>query len=154
MLNIESFNKEELLEVFKIGYLSNDANYVLSQVLKKEKGEIKPSDLKSLKEIMTLLENAEKGNQIIKSFNYYRGKDSSNISIFWQLTKLIYIFSKQPYEDIQKKINEIQRNLSELIDFLENKIDIPTGIRKEKILNIKEFLSLLSENYQRISHNR
>ena len=153
ILNIEQFKKEDLPEIFKIGYLSNDASYVLSKVLKKDKPQIETKDINSLKDIITLFKNVEKGKERIKSFQY-RGKDSNNISIYWQLIKLIWFFSSQSFEQIQGKIIEIQKELEDLIDYLENKLKLNEASKKEKILKVKDFLSILSKNYQNINFNR
>ncbi len=153
ILNIEHFKKEDLPEIFKIGYISNDASYVLSKVLKSDKQKIKPKDINSLKYVSIFFENVEKGKQRIKSFKY-SGKDSSNVSIYWQLIKLIFSSSNRSFKQIQDEIIETQKELKDVINYLENKLDL-NGVGKEKkILKVKDFLSLLSKNYQNIKFNR
>lgn len=150
---MEQFKKEDLPEIFKIGYLSNDASHVLSKVLKTDKQKIETQDLDSLKDVFTLFKNVEKGKQRIRSFKY-SGKDSSNISIYWQLIKLILSSSNQSFEQIQKEIIEIQKELKDLIEYLENRLDLDEVGKEKKILKVRDFLSLLSKNYQNINFNR
>ncbi len=153
ILNMEQFKKEDLPEIFKIGYLSNDASYVLSKILKTDKQKIEVKDINSLKDVSILFENVEKGKQRIKSFKY-SGKDSNNISIYWQLIKLIFLSSNQSFEKIQNEIIEIQKELKDLIEYLENKLDLNEVGKEKKILKVRDFLSSLSKNYQNIKFNR
>lgn len=150
---MEQFKKEDLPEIFKIGYLSNDASYVLSKILKTDKQKIEVKDINSLKDVSILFENVEKGKQRIKSFKY-SGKDSNNISIYWQLIKLIFLSSNQSFEKIQNEIIEIQKELKDLIEYLENKLDLNEVGKEKKILKVRDFLSSLSKNYQNIKFNR
>lgn len=153
ILNMEQFKKEDLPEIFKIGYLSNDASYVLSKVLKTDKQKIKTKDINSLKDVSIFFENVEEGKQRIKSFKY-SGKDSNNISIYWQLIRLIFSSSNRSFEQIQNEIVETQKELKDLIEYLENKLDLDEVGKEKKILKVRDFLSLLSKNYQNIKFNR
>ena len=150
---MEQFKKEDLPEIFKIGYLSNDASYVLSKVLKTDKQKIKTKDIKSLKDVSIFFENVEKGKQRIKSFKY-SGKDSNNISIYWQLIRLIFSSSNRSFEQIKDEIIETQKELKDLIEYLENKLELDEVGKEKKILKVRDFLSLLSNNYQNIKFNR
>ncbi len=150
---MEQFKKEDLPEIFKIGYLSNDASYVLNKILKTDKHNIETKDINSLKDVFTLFKNVEKGKERIKSFKY-SGKDSIKISIYWQLIKLILSSSNQSFEQIQKEIIEIQKEIKNLIDYLENNLDLDEVGKEEKILKVRDFLSILSKNYQNIKFNR
>ncbi len=147
---MKQFEKEDLPEIFKIGYLSNDASYVLSKALKKDIYKIETKDINSLKEVLILFKNVEKGKKRIRSFKY-SGKDSNNISIYWQLIKLIGLFSNQSFEQIQNEIIEIQNEIKDLIDCLENKIQLNEANKEGKILKVKSFLSILSKNYQNVN---
>lgn len=153
ILNIEQFKKEDLPEIFKIGYLSNDASYVLSKVLKTDKQKIEIKDINSLKDVLIFFENVEKGKQRIKSFKY-SGKDSNNISIYWQLIRLIFSSSNRSFEQIQNEILETQKELKDLIEYLENKLDLEEVGKEKKILKVRDFLFLLSKNYQNIKFSR
>ena len=150
---MKQFEKEDLPEIFKIGYLSNDASYALSKVLKKDIYKIETEIINSLKDVLSLFKSVEKGKKRIRSYKF-SGKDSNNISIYWQLIKLILSSSNQSFEQIQKEIIEIQKELKDLIDNLENKIELNEANKEEKILKVKSFLSKLSKNYQNINFNR
>jgi len=150
---MEQFKKEDLPEIFKIGYLSNDASYVLSKILKTDKQKIEIKDINSLKDVSILFENVEKGKQRIKSFKY-SGKDSNNISIYWQLIRLIFSSSNRSFEQIKDEIIETQKELKDLIEYLENKLELDEVGKEKKILKVRDFLSLLSNNYQNIKFNR
>ncbi len=150
---MEQFKKEDLPEIFKIGFLSNDASYVLSKVLKTDKEQIKEKDINSLKDVSLFFENVEKGKERIKSFKY-SGKDSNNISLYWQLIKLIFSSSNRSFEQIQDEIIDIQNELKDLIKYMESRLNLNEVSKKRKLLKVRDFLSLLSKNYQNIKFNR
>ncbi|MHA1282487.1 MAG: hypothetical protein ACTSQP_08245 [Promethearchaeota archaeon] len=152
ILNIENFIDEDLPEVFKIGFLSNDAICTLSKIIRKKRNEIDQKDINTLKDILTLLEDVEKGKETIESFQYI-GSASNKVSLYWQLIKLIYIFSMKSFDEIINEISKNRKEIGEIIDYLNDKIDLSEKDKKEKISRIKNFLSVLSKSYQNVFFN-
>ncbi len=148
MLSLINFTKKNELELFEIGYLSNDANYVLSKMLRQHKT-IDEKGIHSLKDLLNLFRQAEKGRGRLRSFQY-KGKYSRSISLYWLLIKLMWLFSTQSYEQIQEELIEIQRKLKELINYLENNIKLDEASIDIKIKRIKKFLSILTKNCQSV----
>lgn len=149
ILNIETFSEEDLPEVFKIGYLSNDAICVLSKVLRRPKNEIVKKDIDSLREILTLLKDVEKGKETIESYQY-SGSASNNVSIYWQLIKLINTSTEKSFEQIIEEISKNREQIEEILSFLKDKVDISDEEIIGKVSTLKNFLTLLSKNYQNV----
>ena len=154
ILNINTFNKKDLPEVFKIGYLSNDAICVLSKIINKPKKEIEKTDVKALEDILTLFEDVETGKESIEGY-LFSGSNSNKVSIYWQLLKLLIVFTQnKSYEQIIEDISKYKEKIQEIVNFLNHKLELSEDEKEKKIENIKSFLSILSNNYQNVFFNR
>lgn len=139
------FSERDLPEIFSIGYRSNHANFALSIVLDEKKEDLEFIYRNHLRRMLVLLDDVEIGRKVLDSFDNFSGEDLRKTSIYWNFMSLILRFSEKSFNDITIEVREIRECLSDII-----KVELPEEIRKNKILKVKKFLSMLSDNYQMV----
>lgn len=145
--SLTEFREEDFRFIYKIGYLSNDASYILNSI----KLEVKPmKNLDSLKNLLKMLKNYENGKKSINQFRY-TGNESKEISTYNNIMKILLRFSRnESYNEIQNRIESAKNNIEIILEKIENSQNLK--VEMNRINEILEFLSFISKCYLNINH--